>query len=94
MPERFNPHSLLFKRPDGKARHPFSFLPFGGGQRICLGKTFAEMMVRFTISLILYHVELDLVDPKQKEKKPLYQIGGREVPTMIMHKKARRPLKV
>jgi len=63
LPERFNLDSPLFKRPDGKPRHPFSMLPFSGGQRICLGKTFAEMMVRFTISLILYHVELELSDP-------------------------------
>jgi cytochrome P450 len=45
LPERFDPNSELYKRPDGGHRHPMAFTPFLGGQRVCLGKTFAEKMV-------------------------------------------------
>lgn len=62
IPERFNPESPYFKRPDGGVRHALALQPFLGGQRICLGKTFAELMVRFTISIMLWHYEFRLND--------------------------------
>ena len=43
-PDRFDPTSKMFLRPDGKPRNPFSFCPFFGGKRICLGKTLAKFM--------------------------------------------------
>ena len=46
MPERFDTNSPYYKRPDGNKRNPFSFNPFLGGKRICLGKTFAEIVAK------------------------------------------------
>lgn len=43
IPERFDSKSKYFNKPDGKARNPFSFAPFLGGHRVCLGKTMAEI---------------------------------------------------
>jgi len=31
LPERFDSESPLYKRPDGKQRHPMAFIPFSGG---------------------------------------------------------------
>jgi len=59
-------------RPNGKPRHNFSFAPFIGGRRICLGKTFAELAVKFTLPIILFHHDFDYVEDKHKEKKPGY----------------------
>lgn len=42
LPERFDSESKYFATPDGKRRNPYSFSPFLGGQRICLGKSFVE----------------------------------------------------
>jgi len=53
-PERFDPKSEWYKRPDGGPRHPLAFCPFSGGKRVCIGKTFAEITVKFTIP-VLYH---------------------------------------
>jgi len=39
LPERFDPNNSLYFTPDGKKRNPFCFSGFGGGSRICLGKT-------------------------------------------------------
>jgi thromboxane-A synthase/cytochrome P450 family 3 subfamily A len=89
IPERFDPESKFFKRPDGGVRHPFSFGPFLGGQRICMGKTFAELMVRFTISIIMYHFELKMCDKSQIHNKPKMNISGQCEPR-IMFKMTKR----
>ena len=51
--------------PDGKPRNPLSFTPFMGGKRICIGKTFAEVTVRFTIPLIFHFLDFEFVDPER-----------------------------
>jgi cytochrome P450 len=76
IPERFDPESSYYSRPDGGARHPYAFGPFLGGSRICLGKSFAELMVRFTISTIMFHYEIRLTDEKQINDKPAMNIFG------------------
>jgi cytochrome P450 / NADPH-cytochrome P450 reductase len=69
-PERFNPHSDMYLRPDGKPRNPLSFTPFLGGRRICLGKTFADVVTSFTLPLVLYHFDFEFVDPVHSRHKP------------------------
>jgi cytochrome P450 len=65
-PERFDPKSPLWLRPDGKPRNPFSFCPFTGGARICLGKTLAETMTVYTLPLLMYHFEFDFVEEQHR----------------------------
>mgnify|MGYP002633998664 CR=1 FL=1 len=56
-----------------------SFTPFSGGKRVCLGKTFAEITVRFTLPLIFHHLELEFVNSvEQSAHKDKYFIGGTE----------------
>jgi len=76
--ERFDPQSPYFKRPDGGIRHPLAFGAFLGGQRVCLGKAFAETMVRFTISILLYHYSFEILDTEQVKNKPPMNGAGRE----------------
>ena len=64
-PERFDPQSPLFLTPDGKKRNPCSFMPFSAGQRVCLGKTFAEINLRL---LSLHLTETFDFEYKNKEK--------------------------
>jgi len=45
-PERFNPTNR-------KSMHPMAFIPFGCGQRSCIGKKFALMQVKLVISSII-----------------------------------------
>merc|ERR1712173_34083 len=42
IPERFDENSEYFLTPHGTRRNPYSFSPFLGGSRICIGKTFVE----------------------------------------------------
>ena len=53
MPERFDPESKWSLTPAGNKRHPWSFGPFLGGKRVCLGKTFAESIGKLIIPMIV-----------------------------------------
>ena len=66
IPERFDPDHAYFKTPDGKRRNPVSFSPFLGGQRICVGKTFVELVSKLTLPSLYAGFEFALpegVDP-------------------------------
>ena len=67
IPERFDPKSPLFLTPDGKRRNPYSFSPFLGGSRICIGKTFIEVVSKMTLPTLLSHFVFEFgkdVDPQ------------------------------
>lgn len=50
-PERFDPERFSEGRAEHK-RHPYMYVPFGGGAHMCIGLHFAEMQVK----TILHHV--------------------------------------
>lgn len=83
-PERFDPKSPMWLRPDGKPRNPFSFCPFFGGSRICLGKTLAETMAVYTLPLMMSHFDFEFTDPIQKEKKPNFSLLSPAEPVIMM----------
>ena len=58
IPERFDSHSEFFLKPDGQKRSPYSFIPFFGGRRICLGRSFAENASKITVSAFLWALDL------------------------------------
>mmetsp|Transcript_30642 Transcript_30642/g.30119 ORF Transcript_30642/g.30119 Transcript_30642/m.30119 type:complete len:104 (+) Transcript_30642:596-907(+) len=54
IPDRFDPKSPYFLTPAGKKRHPMSYAPFLGGKRICIGKTFAELIGRYVVASFIH----------------------------------------
>jgi cytochrome P450 family 135 len=52
-PDRFDPDRML-----GATLGPTTWLPFGGGNRRCLGATFAMVEMRVVLREVLRHVEL------------------------------------
>jgi len=74
IPERFDSNSQHFKAPSGKPRHPYSYAPFLGGHRICLGKTFAENVAKKLIAMTLKFYALELADPKLKLETFEYEL--------------------
>jgi cytochrome P450 len=52
-PERFDPYRFLDKLPD-----TYSWIPFGGGIRRCIGATFAHMEMDVVLRVLLERVEL------------------------------------
>lgn len=75
IPERFDSKSPYFKKPNGEPRHSLAFNPFLGGTRGCIGKTFAEVIVRFTMPILYYHMDFEMVDENLKANKPLYGLN-------------------
>jgi cytochrome P450 len=56
-PEQFKPERFLDSR-----QSPYTFFPFGGGSRRCLGAAFATYQMKIVIAEILSRVELRKVD--------------------------------
>lgn len=82
IPERFDPHSEYYLRPDGTKRNPLSFNPFLGGQRICLGKTFAEITLKYSLPLYHHFFDFEFVEEKHKEKMLEFNLGGMTQPVV------------
>ena len=61
-PERFSPGD------DVRTRHPFTFLPFGEGPRICLGLRFGLMQSKIAIAKILQNYK---ISPSDKTPIPM-----------------------
>lgn len=68
IPERFDTSSPYYKRPDGGVRNPLASSPFYGGHRICIGKTFVEIAMRYMIPIVMHHMDFDKLNdgPKQQ----------------------------
>ena len=75
MPDRFDPQSPWFKKPNGENRHSLTFNPFLGGKRGCIGKTFAEVVIRYTVPILYYHFDFEMSDPAQRKNKPTVNVG-------------------
>ena len=55
-----------------------AFSPFLGGTRVCLGKTFAETVLKFVLPMYFYYFDFELVDEAQKKVRPVPQLGSVE----------------
>ncbi|NEP43370.1 MAG: cytochrome P450, partial [Okeania sp. SIO2H7] len=58
-PKQFKPERFLERQFS-----PFEFLPFGGGDRRCIGAALAQFEMKLVLATILSAVELELVDDK------------------------------
>ena len=70
IPERFDPTSRYFLTPQGDRRNPYSFSPFLGGSRICIGKTFIEVVSKLTVPTLLSHFEFEFQEGVDRETVP------------------------
>jgi cytochrome P450 len=62
-PEEFRPERFLDGSPP-----PYTFIPFGGGPRRCIGASFAIMEMKTVLRAVLQRVELR--SPDQRPEKP------------------------
>lgn len=72
-PETFNPDR--FDKELQRRQHPFAYLPFGGGPRICIGNNFAMMEAVFIIAMVLQQYRLEL--PPQTKVRPWFKLTYR-----------------
>jgi cytochrome P450 len=63
-PEDFRPERFL----DGSPL-PYTFIPFGGGTRRCIGAAFAVMEMKAVLSTVLQRLELTAPDPRPEQPR-------------------------
>ena len=67
-PERFRPERFT---PAEKARRPrFAYFPFGGGNRQCIGESFAWMTATLALATIAQRWRVELVEGQRIELQP------------------------
>lgn len=60
------PASFDESRFEGSGPPPFSYVPFGGGPRMCLGKEFARIEMLVFLHNLVNNFEWDLVNPGER----------------------------
>jgi cytochrome P450 len=74
-PERFDPERFS---PEQSASRPrLAYLPFGGGQRLCIGNSFALMEATLITAQVLQHFRLRAVPGHAVEPEPLVTLRPR-----------------
>ncbi len=68
-PERFDPER--FTKEEVKQRTPFTFLPFGGGPRVCIGQHYAMLQILMILSELIRRYDFELVPGQTIEARPM-----------------------
>jgi len=75
--------------PAGNKRHPMSFGPFLGGKRVCLGKTFADMVSKVVAPNIINAFDFEFVDKKLYTEKEVNSVNMQYLPKVFVTAKMR-----
>ncbi len=68
-PEKFDPDR--FTKEEIKQRTPFSFVPFGGGPRVCIGQHYAMLQILMILSELIRRYDFELVPGQTIEPRPM-----------------------
>jgi cytochrome P450 len=85
IPERFDSTSKYFLTPEGKKRHSMSFSPFLGGHRVCMGKTFSEMISKIIAPTLIAHYNFTLVDQNLETNIPPINLALKKKAVVMMN---------
>jgi cytochrome P450 len=68
-PETFDPER--FVKGSEKQRTPFTYLPFGGGPRVCIGNHYAMLQMLMILSDLLRRYDFELTPGQEIEARPM-----------------------
>ena len=68
-PESFDPERFL--KANEKLRTPFTYLPFGGGPRVCIGNHYAMLQILMILSELLRTYDFQLIPDQTIEARPM-----------------------
>ncbi len=74
-PEEFNPDRFSI---ENKKKHvPYSYMPFGGGPRLCIGNNFALMEMQFVLAEMIRKYKVEVIPEQKIELNPLITLRPR-----------------
>ncbi|HEY8211519.1 MAG TPA: cytochrome P450 [Myxococcaceae bacterium] len=85
-PEAFDPQR--FAPEQVSPRHRYAYLPFGGGQRICIGNNFALMEATLILAMAAQRFRLHLVPGRPVRAQPTSTLRPRPGVWMAVHPRA------
>jgi cytochrome P450 len=68
-PESFDPERFI--KANEKLRTPFTYLPFGGGPRVCIGNQYAMLQILMILSDLLRRYDFELTPGQTIEARPM-----------------------
>src|ERR1700728_2276966 len=68
-PESFDPERFI--KGSEKLRTPFTYLPFGGGPRVCIGNQYAMLQILMILSELLRRYDFELVPGQEIEERAM-----------------------
>jgi cytochrome P450 len=68
-PESFEPERFI--KANEKLRTPFTYLPFGGGPRVCIGNQYAMLQILMILSDLLRKYDFQLTPGQTIEARPM-----------------------
>ncbi len=84
-PFQFDPERFSI---ENKKNHiPFSYLPFGGGPRLCIGNNFALMEMQFVLAQMIRRYKFELVSNQKIDINPLITLRPRQTIKMKISKR-------
>jgi len=85
-PEAFDPWRFTPER--ALHRHKYAYLPFSGGQRVCIGNNFALMEATLILAMAAQRFRLDLVPGRPVRAQPASTLRPRPGVWMAVHPRA------
>jgi cytochrome P450 len=64
-------HPERFVKENEKLRTPFTYLPFGGGPRVCIGNQYAMLQILMILSTLLRRYDFELVPGQEIEERAM-----------------------
>jgi cytochrome P450 len=89
-PESFDPERFI--KGSEKLRTPFTYLPFGGGPRVCIGNHYAMLQILMILSELLRKYDFQLVPSQTIEARPMVILRPKHGIRMTFTRAAARDL--
>lgn len=78
-PERFNPS----RYEEGEAPPPYTYVPFGGGPRMCPGKEYARLSILAFLHRVVKNYRWEVMDPNEKVEGDMMPAPQKGLPVRL-----------